>query len=234
MNPKHLLFLALFSFITANARSQAVVGFSGGWHSTDYFFWGSGANPHYSGKFESQPGYSLAVTFRGREKTHQHVGFELIFFQNYLDVTARYGGLGGSTYRDVFYDLNYLYLSAFPEWTIGNKLSLLLSGGPRLGVLVNSRMEGNSYAFGSGISKSWIDSGSAFDDINAIDFRLFLKVGGAYSISKDVDIIVENLAGIGLSNVWKHSDSHSTINSLDYSFHIGLLYRLNKVKLSKL
>ncbi len=224
--------LLVISLVTIDGKSQAVVGISGGLYTTDYYC--SSNTPHFSGTFESLPGYCLAMTLNGREKPHSHIGFEAAFVRKHLNADVQYGGLGATIYRDVAYDLNYLYLSAFPDWTIGNKLKLSLSAGPQLGVLVYSRQDGNSSVFGGGIDTSWVDTGSASDDIAPVDFRLFLKIGLEFPEYKKFHVFVEGMTGIGLSRAWKHGlESGSRMNSFDKSIRIGLKYRLNSLKLSQ-
>jgi len=232
MKLRFLLLLILFSLFAAQARSQAVVGIHGGTYTTDYFC--SSSTPHFSGIFKSRPGYCLSISLNGREKPNSHIGFEAAFVQKGMDAQIHSGGLAATIYRDIEFHLNYLYLSAFPEWTIGKKLQLSLSTGPQLGVLVYSRQDGHSWVSGSGMDTSWTDTGSASDDIAAMDIRLFLKVGISYSVSDNLAVAVESMAGIGIFRIWKTGlESNSRMNSIDKSVRIGLIYRLNSLKLSQ-
>jgi hypothetical protein len=232
MKLRFLLLLILFSLCAARARSQAVVGISGGLYTTDYYC--STETPHFSGTFKSHPGYCLALTFSGRQKLHLNPGIELAFVKKRLDANVQYGGLGYTINRDVAYQLDYLYISAFPEWTIGKKLVLSISAGPQFGFLIYSKISGNSSGYGGGSDSTWTDSGTATEDIIPMDIRLFLKVGISYSVSDNLAVAIESMAGIGISRIWKTGlESNSRMNSFDNSIRIGLIYRLNSLKLSQ-
>jgi hypothetical protein len=225
--PNFLFFLFAFTLTSMIAAGQSITGLTGGYHKANYY--DTEDTPHYSGEYQSHPGYCITAFLKPRKNKSVNVGVEFSFVNKRLDVQTTSGGLGGQTHRDVHYNLNYFYVSIFPEFKLADDFFVNLSIGPALGFLVNSSMNGSSYSYNqAGYHNSWNDKGSADDDFGG-DLRLVAGINIEVPLHDKFKVAVNNSFSIGLT-----SAGLDVIRSNDFAITAGIICSLDKFTFSLL
>ena len=218
--------------LTANGISlngQSIIGLTGGYNNSVFF--DKSETPHYSGEYDSHPTYCITAFLKQRNHKNVNVGSEISFVNKVLDLKASYGGLGSQVVRKDHFKLNYLYVSIFPELSIGKSFMLNFSVGPAFGFLVNSDISGSSYSYDIlGNHDSWTDEGSANSDFNSFEVRLFASIGLEVPIKNKFKMTINNSYSKGISNIADGGlGSYAEfLSTKDITLTLGVIYKLDK------
>lgn len=228
-----LYLILLMSFTGHVTCGQTIVGITGGLLNAGYF--DRSETPHYSGEYESPVTFSTTAFIKQRNHRDVNAGVSLSFVNRQLDLTTNYGGQAVQTIQKDHYNLNYLYLSLFPEFSFGEKLKLNLSVGPSLGFLVNAHVNGvSSTRSASGVDSSWSYAGKA--DFKGMEVRLQANVGLEIPLSKKFSLTIDNSYSTGITNVasGEWGSYAEFVSTYDMSLTIGIIYRLDNFRFSLL
>ncbi len=235
MKPNIFLTLIILTATGIISHGQSIVGLTGGYNNSVFF--DKSETPHYSGEYNSHPTYCITAFLKPRNHKNVNVGSEISFVNKVLDLEASYGGLGGQVVRKDHYNLNYLYVSIFPELSIGKSFTFNFSVGPAFGYLINSKVSGYSYSYDiSGNHDSWTDEGSAKSDFNSVDVRLFSSIGLEIPIKNKFKMTINNSYSRGISNIANEGfGSYAEfLSTKDITLTLGIIYKLDKFTFSLL
>ena len=235
MKTRLKLVMILFITLAGSSYGQSIVGLTGGYSKSE-FFDNAVSSPYY-GTYKSPASYCITAFLKQRTQNHINFCSELSFVNKVLNLKASYGGLGSGTHRDVNYHLNYVYVSIFPELSIGKRYTFNFSVGPSLGYLVKSRMGGtSSYWDMEQNDYTWTEDGNAKSDFKAFEFRMFASIGLEIPIKNKFRISIDNAYSRGFTNAANNGLGNAAIflSSKDITVTLGIIYTLDNFSYSNI
>lgn len=225
-----VLFVIWLLFLSGTASpGQSILGISGGYLNAGYF--DRSDAPHYSANYESPLTYCASAILKQRNHANLNAGVAVSFVNRELGLKAHYGGLGSQTEVIDHYNLNYLYLSVFPEVSYGDRFRFNFSIGPALGFLVHSHMNSIADTYsGTGVDSVVLYDGNAASRFEGLEVRLTGNIGFELLIGSKFRITLDNSYSRGITS--SASDGWSSyaefVSTYDMSLMLGLAYTLDK------
>ncbi len=214
----------LFIFLTNSLFGQSIVGLYGGINSSKLYF----KDGHVDDSNSSNT-FLFGIDFKLREVKSVNIGISLSYTTKSFDIKSSSIHSGSGWYRDTHFDLDIVAFDIYPEFSIGKKLIFYANAGPSIGYIIKSKRVGiiHSYVLSSDTSK--IQSGSAKEDLNAIDLGIKGACGISYPILNKFCFYLETRYSIGLTslaNEYLTGDHCSFINTKNFIIISGLSYKL--------
>lgn len=233
MKTRFNLLLILLLMLINSSYGQSIIGLTGGYSNSEYFDNETGS---YYGNYKSHATYCITAFLKQRNQNNI-INFcsELSFVNKVLDLKAGYGGRGSGTIRDVHYNLNYLYISIFPELSIGKRYTFNFSVGPSFGYLVKSHISGKSSFWNmDGQNYRWTEDGNAKSDFKSYELRIFANIGMEIPVKNKIKLSIDNSYSKGITNVANNSlgNAANFISSKDITLTLGIIYTLDNFSYS--
>lgn len=212
----------LFWSLISNVTGQALVGMKGGvsWFS----LWGDEHSDEGNGftNYTSYPSYCFTFEIKGRKSKAFHLGFSAKYSKNLFNVNATTGHHFQDG-KNINYELDYIYLSIFPEFLIGKKLQFYCNIGPYLGVMINSKKYGTSYtsSYYPVVYTYKTLQGSANDDLKEVDFGFQENIGISYKFNSWLGLTLEENGCLGVIIINKNSAPDTKSKSLCLQFGVS-------------
>jgi len=133
-------------------------------------------------------------------------------------------------YQSRNYQLNYINIKVFPEFIFGEKIKFYFQIGPSMSFMVYSDMYGYTDVSESinGVKISTIDTGTATDDFDIINFLIFGGLGLDYPINENLLVSCGVQFQYNINSWFAREDNAYSDKSL--LFKLGFGYKLNQVK----
>ena len=233
---KSKLYISLLILMISNLiNGQSLIGIYGGLNSSVFF--DKSSTPHYSANYETKNTYLIGLQLKERKNNllNLTVGFDYLYRNT--KIKAHYGGLGSWINRDLDVDIYSLNLRILPEIKIGKRFGFYFNIGPYFGFIIKSQKTGSgSSGDVLGNHASWIESGSAKDVFNGLDFGISSSLGLEIPLTNKFFFLSDINYGIGLSKISRGSlgSYAENINSRNFYITISVVYKIDKFSLTEL
>ena len=156
------------------------------------------------GTISSNPSFGAGIEIKGRAPKPFHIGFAAEYNRTSFNWKwEELHGLGPSTWKiyDLNYDVDYLRLSVFPEFSIGDRFQFFFNMSPYVGFMIQSSKKGTYQKSNDG-SMGEV-SGKAGDDIGKFDFGIRGSMGIGFAVKPFFVISIEETGNLGIKNMNK-------------------------------
>lgn len=229
-----ILLLLLFS---GSIFGQSKIGIKGGInrsHFYDSFF-----TVFYNKDCKAYNKYLFSFVYK-ETKDKENIGLELQYKAKSAIIEVEDLGLGRSSYDSIHYYLNYIDLYLLVGYNIIEKknINIYCNFTSYIGCLVNSKAVGKGwysshYTDSTGTTSykvnRWKMNESPINNISKIEIGIGLSFGISIPIGDKYKLFAENSFSIGLLPI---KEIVSFTNTVDITFSIGILYKLDNFSLN--
>ena len=213
-----------------SVKSQSSLALNGGFNQP--IFYSSQEKSVYRHSFSSYNAYSFNFTYKedfSELQKNLRLGAQLEFKQQSAWFYYEDNFPADTFATGVRYDIKSLNLYIFPELTVGENVKFVLSGGPVLQYIVNTKAKGTRVQLITGQSniETDIDDKNS-NDISGFCFGAKISLGVEIPIYRNLYLCFNNSYTAGITgfqgNVRKQMKYY---NCLDINISGGILYQIN-------
>ena len=196
-----LLCMIIFFVCVSHAKAQSSFALNGGFNQP--IFYSSQMKSVYRHSFTSYNAYSLNFTYKenlSKVQKNLQLGAQLEFKQQSAWFYYEDNFPTDTFATSVRYDIRSLNLYIFPELRVGEDVRFVISGGPVLQCIVNTKAKGTQLKLISGESNIETDVNDKNNkDISGLCFALKISLGIEIPLYKNLYLCFNNSYTAGLS-----------------------------------
>jgi len=211
-----------------NLNGQSLIGAYGGVNISTFHQRPTILTYYYEADFDSNVSYLLGIHYKRRKASLFHMSLSLDYLLRKMFLDYSYGGKGGQTYHVYNVDIHSVNLRVLPGLRLGKNSGIYINGGPYLGYIICSRMDGKYW-----YRSSYEDphggtvSGSARDLFKGFDIGFCTSLGIEIPVSKTVLLLPEAGYSMGLNSIGNEVfEDTGGINSSNIHLTLGVVYSL--------
>ncbi len=228
MNTKSIIIiLFLIGISTFSIKAQSQFGLNFGYGIPYYHIKINTKNTEIS--YEPNQAFEIEFNYKNRWPGLINFGSSISYQYKNLRIDETRTSTEILLTRSIDYNLNYLYIKAFPEFVFGEKIRYYLQVGPSLSFLIYSDIDGytdiQENTQGQTTTVRTEESGSATEEFQIIEAGFFLGAGIDIPINRNWNVNANLQYQYGINSWYVKEENAYSERSI--FFKLGLVYKIS-------